>query len=114
MSPKSTPRKPTSWPTDLTNQRFSMTKNTAKARRNSKMKVWFLIVAVLLVFVGAKPAPAPQNQFLKNLGTTKILAGLGIKGAGYLTNNSGLKNLGRQVFGAGLGTKVAAHFFGGK
>merc|ERR1712110_909269 len=54
------------------------------------------------------------NQFLKGVGTGKVVAGLGLAGYGLATNNNDFINAGGNLSVLGAGTKLLAHVFGKK
>jgi len=54
------------------------------------------------------------NQFLKDLGTAKVVGGAALTGLGLVTNNNGLTNAGLNIGALGVGSKLLAHVFGRK
>merc|ERR1712127_535513 len=105
-----------------------------KIRNMDKMKqICVLILALALITADAAPSPRKYyrsrgrsysghssynsgsngpNRFLKQVGTTKLLAGAGIGILGALTGNQQLQQAGGTLAVLGGATSIGAHLFG--
>merc|ERR1712010_421045 len=103
-----------------------------KIRKMDKMKkICVLILALALITADAAPSPRKYyrnrgrsysrhsssgsngpNRFLKQVVTTKLLAGAGIGILGALTGNQQLQQAGGTLAVLGGATSIGAHLFG--